>query len=96
MTRFGNLLGPPAVQEDVGFDLLSVRVDKTSSSRVTAKVTTVLAPLARPLDVLSIGRGHVLILEYTRPTDFKNKIGWLPGRVLELAPVEPAKDAKGG
>jgi len=96
MTRFGNLLGPPAVQEDVGFDLLSVRVDKTSGSRVTAKVTTVLAPLARPLDVLSIGRGHVLILEYTRPTDFKNKIGWLPGRVLELAPVEPAKDAKGG
>ncbi|EDY16985.1 hypothetical protein CfE428DRAFT_5472 [Chthoniobacter flavus Ellin428] len=96
MTRFGNLLGPPAVQDDVGFDLLSVRVDKTAGNRVTAKVTTVLAPLARPLDVLSIGRGHVLVLEYTRPTDFKNKIGWLPGRVLELAPVEPAKDAKGG
>lgn len=94
--RFGNLLGPPAVQDDVGFDLLSVRVDKATGSRVTAKVTTVLAPLARPLDVLSIGRGHILILEYTRTTDFKSKIGWLPGRVLELAPVEPVKDAKGG
>jgi hypothetical protein len=84
------------VPEDVGFDLLSVRVDKTAGPRVTAKVTTVLAPLARPLDVLSIGGGRVLILEYTRPTDFKSKAGWLPGRVLELAPVEPARETKGG
>jgi hypothetical protein len=96
VTRFGNLLGPPAVQNDVGFDLLSVRVDKSAAGHPTATVTTVLAPMARPLDVLSIGRGHVLILEYTRPTDFKSKTGWLPGRVLELAPVEPAKETKGG
>ena len=86
--RFGNLLGPPAAPEDVGFDLLSVRVDKSAAPRLTAKVTTVLAPLARPLDVLSIGRGRVLILEYTRPLDFKSKAGWLPGRVLELAPIQ--------
>ena len=86
--RFGNLLGPPAAPEDVGFDLLSVRVDKSAAPRLTAKVTTVLAPLARPLDVLSTGRGRVLILEYTRPLDFKNKVGWLPGRVLELAPIQ--------
>ena len=55
-----------------------------------------LAPLARPLDVLSIGRGRVLILEYTRPVDFKSKAGWLPGRVLELDPIEPAREIKGG
>jgi len=94
--RFGNLLGPPAAPEDVGFDLLAVRVDKSGGSRLTAKVVTVLAPLARPLDVLSIGRGHVLILEYTRPIDFKSKAGWLPGRVLELAPIEPARETKAG
>jgi hypothetical protein len=72
----------------VGFDLLAVRVDKNSGPRVTAKVTTVVAPLARPLDVISTGRGRVLILEYTRPVDFKSKAGWLPGRVLELAPIQ--------
>ncbi|MEP6668523.1 MAG: PQQ-dependent sugar dehydrogenase [Chthoniobacter sp.] len=94
--RFGNLLGPPAAPEDVGFDLLAVRVDKSAGSRLTAKVETLLAPLARPLDVLSIGRGRILILEYTRPIDFKSKTGWLPGRVLELAPIEPARETKGG
>ncbi len=89
VTRFGNLLGPPAAPEDVGFDLLSVRVEKNlPGERVTAHVNTVLAPLARPLDVLSLGQGRVLILEYTRPIDFKSKAGWLPGRVLELAPRE--------
>jgi glucose/arabinose dehydrogenase len=89
VTRFGNLLGPPAAPEDVGFDLLSVRVEKNlPGQRVTAHVNTVLAPLARPLDVLGIGQGRVLILEYTRPVDFKSKVGWLPGRVLELAPVK--------
>ena len=41
----------------------------------------------RPIDVLSNGGGKVLILEYTRPTDYKSRIGWLPGRVLELAPA---------
>ncbi len=94
--RFGNLLGAPAVPDDVGFDLLAVRVEKATGSRITAKVNTLLAPLARPIDVLSIGRGRVLILEYTRPVDFKSKAGWLPGRVLELDPVEPARDPKAG
>jgi mono/diheme cytochrome c family protein len=85
--RFGNLLGPPAAPEDVGFDVLSVRPERQSNGTWAAQVTTVLAPLARPLDVLSLGRGRVLILEYTRPTDFKSKLGWLPGRILELAPL---------
>jgi hypothetical protein len=72
--------------QDVGFDLLSVRPEKRSDGTWAVRVTTLLAPLARPLDVLSLGDGRVLILEYTRPTDFKSKIGWLPGRILELAP----------
>lgn len=88
MTRFGNLLGPPAAPEDVGFDLLSVRVEKRPGGQWVAHTRTVLAPLARPIDVLSLGGGRVLILEYTRPTDFKGKIGWLPGRILELAPEQ--------
>jgi glucose/arabinose dehydrogenase len=87
VTRFGNLLGPPAVQQDVGFDLLAVRPEKREDGTWAARVNTVLAPLARPLDVLSLGHGRVLILEYTRPTDFKSKLGWLPGRILELAPL---------
>jgi mono/diheme cytochrome c family protein len=86
VTRFGNLLGPPAAPEDVGFDLLAVRPEKRADGTWAAHVNTVLAPLARPLDVLSLGEGRILILEYTRPTDFKSKTGWLPGRILELAP----------
>ena len=85
VTRYGNLL--PTAQ-DSGFDVLKVALTQDDvSGRWQAQVTTVLAPLGRPIDVLPIGDGKVLILEYTRPTDFKSKIGWLPGRVLELAPV---------
>jgi glucose/arabinose dehydrogenase len=87
--RFGNLLGAPAVPNDVGFDLLSVRVQKDAAGKPTAEVHTILAPLARPIDVLAVGEGKVFILEYTRPVDFKSQLGWLPGRVLELAPVKP-------
>ena len=84
VTRYGNLLPVP---QDTGFDLLSVKVDKKETTgRWHATVTTVLAPLGRPIDVLSTEKGKVFILEYTRPTDFKSRIGWLPGRVLELAP----------
>ncbi len=85
VTRFGNLLGAPAAPEDVGFDLLSVHVAKRADGSCTARVETVLAPLARPLDVLRTGAGRVLILEYTRPVTFKDKLGWLPGRILELS-----------
>ena len=87
VTRFGNLLGPPAAPEDVGFDLLSMHMTKTGEVKYTARVETVLAPLARPLDILGIGKGRALILEYTRPTTFKDKLGWQPGRILELAPA---------
>lgn len=86
VTRFGNLLGAPAAPEDVGFDVLSVHLEKRGEDSWLARTTTVLAPLGRPIDLLPIGGGRVLVLEYTRPTNFRDKVGWLPGRILELAP----------
>jgi glucose/arabinose dehydrogenase len=83
VTRFGNLLSTP---EDVGFDVLSVDVRKEGSGWA-ATVETVLAPLGRPLDIIRFN-DRILVLEYTRPTDFKNKLGWLPGRVIELTPAK--------
>ena len=86
--RFGNLLAKP---EDSGFDVLSVRPRVRADGSWEAEVHTVLAPLGRPLDVHAWPGGRVLILEYTRPTNFKDRLGWLPGRILELAPaVQPA------
>ncbi|MDQ3622529.1 MAG: PQQ-dependent sugar dehydrogenase [Verrucomicrobiota bacterium] len=82
MPRFGNLL---AKQDDAGFDVLAVHPQKQPDGTWQARVQRVLAPLGRPLDLLQIGTGRVLILEYTRPTDFKSRLGWLPGRIIELA-----------
>lgn len=82
--RFGNLL---AKAEDSGFDLLSVRPRQRADGTWEAEVHTVLAPLGRPIDVHGLPGGRVLVLEYTRPTNFKEGLGWLPGRVLELAPA---------
>lgn len=90
MPRFGNLLAKP---EDSGFDVLSVRPRARADGTWEAEVHTVLAPLGRPLDLHALPGGRVLILEYTRPTNFKDRLGWLPGRILELAPTAPA--AKG-
>jgi glucose/arabinose dehydrogenase len=83
--RFGNLLGAPAAPDDVGFDVLFCKLEKDGAGKWQARTTTVLAPLGRPLDSHAIGNGRVLILEYTRPTTFKDKIGWLPGRIIELS-----------
>jgi glucose/arabinose dehydrogenase len=85
ITRFGNLLGPPAAPEDVGFDLLSAKLEKKESGGWIAHVTTILAPLGRPLDIVRTSPGRAFILEYTRPTNFREKLGWLPGRVIELS-----------
>ena len=83
MTRFGNLLAKP---EDSGFDVLSVRPRRRSDGAWEVEVHTVLAPLGRPLDVHAMPGGKALILEYTRPTNFRDGLGWLPGRIIELAP----------
>ena len=85
--RYGNLLATPV---DVGFDLLSVRPEKRDNGTWIAHVTRLLAPLGRPVDVLHAGNGKLLILEYTRPTNFKDGTPWLPGRILELAPTTAA------
>ena len=77
--RFGNLLGPPAAPEDVGFDLLSVRVEKREDGRLTARVRTVLAPLARPLDVLAIGGGTRAHPRIHAPDGFQEQ-AWLAAR----------------
>jgi glucose/arabinose dehydrogenase len=85
VTRFGNMLGPPAAPKDVGFDLISVHVDKNGDAKATARVEAVLSPLSRPLDILQIGPGRMLILEYSRATGTRNQSSWGPGRILELA-----------
>jgi hypothetical protein len=71
----------------VGFDVLSMRIARGGDGQWEARTETVLAPLGRPLDVHRIGPGRVLILEYTRPTNFIEKAGWLPGRIIELSPA---------
>jgi glucose/arabinose dehydrogenase len=84
MPRFGNLLAKP---EDSGFDVLSVRPRMRADGTWEAEVHTILAPLGRPIDVRALPGGRALILEYTRPTNFKEGLGWMPGRILELAPA---------
>jgi len=84
VTRFGNLLNVP---KDAGFDLLAVNPSKSADGRWQAEVHTVMERMARPLDVRARGDGSILILEYTRATDFKSGLGLLPGRVLVLSPL---------
>jgi glucose/arabinose dehydrogenase len=89
ITRYGNVLGSEktGIEKDVGFDLLSVRVRQNARREWTAETHTVLAPLGRPIDILKIGPGRALILEYTRATNFKDGLAWLSGRILELRAV---------
>lgn len=85
VTRFGNLLGAPAAPVDVGFDVLSSKIERRTDGTWIARTTTVLAEMGRPLDVVKVGAAKAYILEYTRPTNFRDKLGWLPGRVVELS-----------
>ena len=80
VTRFGNLIKTP---RDVGFDLLQVRLHTDNLNAAT--VTSVLAPLGRPLDILIGGKGKLYILEYSRQTSNAPDAPTLPGRILELA-----------
>jgi glucose/arabinose dehydrogenase/mono/diheme cytochrome c family protein len=82
--RFGNLI-PTGTGRDAGFDLLLVRPEQQPDGRWAARVNTFLAPLARPLDVAVVAPGKLFVLEYTRPLNFRDQVGWLPGRILELA-----------
>ncbi len=80
--RFGNLLKQPV---DVGFDLLQARLSRNEKGEYVAAISTVLAPLARPVDLHLSGKGTVYIAEYTRPLDYKSGLPMLPGRILELS-----------
>ncbi len=79
--RFGILIQQP---EDYGFDMLQVRLQKNGAGQYEASVKTMVAPLARPVDVHVSGQGKVYICEYTRTISFKHSMA-LPGRILELA-----------
>lgn len=82
VSRFGILLNRP---RDTGFDVISVKLRKVATGASEAEARTVLAPLGRPIDAHLAPGGRAFILEYTRPTSFKDQAGWLPGRVIELA-----------
>jgi glucose/arabinose dehydrogenase len=79
VVRFGNLLKR---DRDSGFDLLMVRPQKDDPRSVA--VTTLLSPLARPIDILEWSPGRLLIAEYSRGTTFASGLG-PPGRILELS-----------
>ena len=87
VTRFGNLLGESrtGIAEDTGFDVLSVHPQRGTDGSWSARTESILPKLGRPIDVLHTGKGRVLILEYTRTSSFKDGLGWLPGRILELS-----------
>ena len=88
--RFGNLI-PTGTGQDSGFDLLLVRPRQRPDGRWEATVNTFLAPIARPLDVAVVAPGKLMVLEYTRTASFKEQIGWLPGRILELKVQPPPR-----
>lgn len=86
MTRFGNFIRHP--RNDMGFDLLQIRLKKNAQGVYESTVHTVLAPLGRPNDVHQSGKGRLYISEYGRATNSSSSYT-LPGRILELS-VKPS------
>jgi glucose/arabinose dehydrogenase len=80
VARFGNLLERPRV----GFDLLHMKLTKNAKGAYEARTTSVLSPIARPVDLHLSGKGTVWVCEYSRQIDNKGYAGMLPGRVVEL------------
>ena len=78
--RFGNFISQP----DVGYDLLTLDLRKNAAGIYEAHTETFLAPLARPIDLLKIGK-KLYILEYTRPIGTQTGRPLTPGRILELS-----------
>lgn len=83
--RLGSFVAGPAPDEEHGFDVLHLRMERQPDGAWTARTTTFLTQLGRPIDVHVAKPGTLYILEYTRPTDLRGRAGWLPGRILELA-----------
>lgn len=84
MGRLGSFLAGPGPEEEHGFDVLQLRMERRADGSWATRTTTFLAPLGRPIDIHIAGRGKFYVLEYTRPTTLRGGAGWLPGRVLEL------------
>ncbi len=82
LNRFGNFIRTP--KDNVGFDILQVKLQKDAQGVYQAHVYTVLKPLGRPIDVHHSGRGKLYICEYSRPTNNAGSFA-LPGRILELS-----------
>lgn len=86
--RLGSFLAGPEPGEEHGFDVLRMKMERRADGRWTATTHTFLAPLGRPIDIHIAGKGVLYVLEYTRPTTLKSRVGWLPGRILELRAKE--------
>ena len=81
-TRFGNYIDCP---EDTGFDVLTLRPEKSENGAWQTETHAVLTGLGRPLDVIALPDNSILILEYSRVTDQKSKLAELPGRITRLS-----------
>ncbi len=82
LNRFGNFIRTP--KDNVGFDILQVKLERNAKGTYEAHVHTVLKPLGRPIDVHHSGQGKLYICEYSRPTSNGGSFA-LPGRILELS-----------
>ncbi len=82
--RLGSFLLGPGAEEEHGFDVLHMKMERQPDGRWTARTTTFLAPLGRPIDIHIAEKGKLYVMEYTRPSSVKGGAGWLPGRILEL------------
>jgi len=77
ITRFGNYL-----KDQSGFDLVQARLDFTKKEAV---VTTVAAPLARPISMVTLPGHRLLIAEYCRGNSLAAGTS-TPGRLIVLEP----------
>lgn len=82
VAQFGNFI---PLKQDVGFDVLHVRLSKGRAGRHQARVKRLLHPIARPVDLHLSGKGKVYICEHSRQIANKGYGGMLPGRILELS-----------
>jgi len=76
--------GRTAWAEGVGEKLTPIELPRRHFVIVDPRVQVSTADLFRAPELVRDAQGRALILEYTRPTDFKSKLGWLPGRILGL------------
>jgi glucose/arabinose dehydrogenase len=85
VARFGNLL---ALEHDVGFDVVQVRLLDEQNGRQRAEVQPFLAPLGRATDIIQGGKGKLYICEFNRMTH-NGGCDW-PGRILEVSTTAAA------